>query len=255
MTVVAPLVNETQIFALIGPFFSDDYRRFLEPPPRTREDAFIFRWGRNLSTVLCWIQIDFIWSSCWLLFIFILLFRLLLYWSSQRSTEWFHVRWQILFGFKRSRDRADGGTDQCMCSDRWQWWYLFFSPPEFPANLYIDSLLLDSSPDWPIAQPAVRLGYLVNSGLNFRSLVSINLLMLGAYRWLLTPSSWLLVLWNTTRRCCFCILSLTDLRNRLYFAPQSLTDASFVLPVIASNAAVVAAALCWTMKTTSNWSQ
>lgn len=42
----------------------------------------------------------------------------------------------------------------------------------------------------------------------------------------------------------FCILSLTDSRNRVYFAPQSLTDASFVLPVIASNAAVVTAALC-----------
>lgn len=97
MTLVPPLVNQTQIFDLIGPFFRNDYRHFLEPPPRTREDAFIFRWGRTLSTVLCWIQIDFIWSSCWLLFIFMLLFRFLLYWSCQRSTEWFHVCWQILF--------------------------------------------------------------------------------------------------------------------------------------------------------------
>lgn len=35
--------SSSQIFALIGPFFSDDYRHFLEPPPRPREDALSFR--------------------------------------------------------------------------------------------------------------------------------------------------------------------------------------------------------------------
>lgn len=169
--------------------------------PRTREDALIFRWGRNLSTVLCWIQIDFIWSSCWLLFIFILLFRFLLYWSCQRSTEWFHVRCQILFvGLKAAvtelmEEQIDAGVVTGGSGEIWS-----LSPPSFQQTcILIPCCSTHRLTDRLTSQPSVGASLSIVCW-GFAAWYSIDPLTLGAYRWL--PPSQLLVLRNTPSRCC-----------------------------------------------------
>lgn len=167
------------------------------PPPRTLGDALIFRWGRNHITVLCWIQIDGIWSFGFYLFLFCVLISFLLYWSCQKSTEWFHVRWQMLFvGLKGA------ATDRCRCGDGWQWWYLTPCPRVSGKLVYWFPVacLIAWLTDWP-ASPSLELACKWCIEI-FSALHSMDPLALGAYRWLLTPPSWPLLLRKTQSRCC-----------------------------------------------------
>lgn len=176
--------------------------------PKRGEDASISRWGRNLITVLCWIQIDFLGGPrC-----FYCSFPIDQSVSSltgdvkDRQTGsavcgpclWaLNHLWQT-----RRQDRQYRATDPCRQVAVFVMSDLFSDVSNRLLNLNIDFLSINSSADWLTSQPLTCARLCVEYA-PFLGFVTNRSIDVGADRWGWLPTALRLLLSpNTQSNCC-----------------------------------------------------